>query len=135
MGSEPLAVQPTRARRGFLVSLVFLLCPLGVLSAPTTALQEATAFKSMSLEELFDLEVTTGRRREPLREVASAAQVVTRRDIARSAVASLPEALRLAPNLHVAQVNSHDRAITARGFNGAPLSNNSLVSWPVDACS
>ncbi|HUJ72383.1 MAG TPA: TonB-dependent receptor plug domain-containing protein, partial [Verrucomicrobiae bacterium] len=53
--------------------------------------------------------------------------VITSEDIQRSGAMSLPEALRLAPNLQVAQVNSHDWAITARGFNGAPLSNNSLA--------
>jgi iron complex outermembrane receptor protein len=38
----------------------------------------------------------------------------------------LPEALRLAPNLEVAQVNSHDWAISARGFNNT-LANKLLV--------
>ncbi|HXC25641.1 MAG TPA: TonB-dependent receptor plug domain-containing protein, partial [Gemmatimonadaceae bacterium] len=58
---------------------------------------------------------------------ASAIQVITGEEIRRSGATTLPEALRLASNLFVAQSNAHDWAITARGFNGAPLSNNTLA--------
>src|SRR5207245_1353498 len=47
-------------------------------------------------------------------------------DIARSGATSIPEALRLAPNLDVAQMNSHDWAVSARGFNNM-LANKLLV--------
>ena len=84
--------------------------------------------KQLRLEELMELEVTSvSRYPERLSETASAIQVLTNDDIHRSAANSLPEALRLASNLQVAQVNAHDWAITARGFNGAPLANNSLA--------
>src|SRR6202035_3930596 len=46
--------------------------------------------------------------------------------IRRSGATSIPEALRLADNLEVAQKNSHDWAISARGFNTA-LGNKLLV--------
>ena len=76
----------------------------------------------------MNLEVTSvSKAPEKLTEVASAIQVITNEDIDRSAVARLPEALRLAPNLQVAQVNAHDWAITARGFNGAPIGTNTLA--------
>lgn len=84
--------------------------------------------KSLSLAELMDVQVTSvSKRPEQLSEVASAIQVITAEDIRRSGATSLPEALRLATNLQVAQSNAHGWAITARGFNGAPLSNNSLA--------
>lgn len=84
--------------------------------------------KSLSLEELMELEVTSvSRHPERMFGAASAVQILTNEMIARSGASRLPEALRLAPNLQVAQVNSHDWAITARGFNGAPLANNSLA--------
>ena len=38
-------------------------------------------------------------------------------DIRRSGATSLPEALRLAPNLHVARADANQYAISARGFN------------------
>jgi len=45
--------------------------------------------------------------------------VITAEDIRRSGVTNLPEALRLAPNLQVAQVNADGYASSARGFNGS----------------
>ncbi|MBA3697154.1 MAG: TonB-dependent receptor, partial [Methylotenera sp.] len=43
--------------------------------------------------------------------------VITNKDIQRSGASSLPEALRLAPNLQVAQDGARNYAISARGFN------------------
>ena len=86
-----------------------------------------SALKKLSLEELMNIEVTSVTRRpEKLSETASAIQVITQEDIHRSGVSSLPEALRLAANLEVGQVNSHDWAISARGFNNT-LANKLLV--------
>ena len=86
-----------------------------------------SSLKKLSLEELGDLEVTSvSRRPEKLSETASAIQVVTRDEIRRSGASSIPEALRLAGNLDVAQKNSHDWGISARGFN-TELANKLLV--------
>src|SRR5207247_6433984 len=52
-----------------------------------------------------------------LSETASAIQVITGEDIRRSGATSLPQALRLASNLSVAQVDSRQWAISARGFS------------------
>jgi iron complex outermembrane receptor protein len=69
---------------------------------------------------------SVARRPEKLIEAASAIQVITQDDIRRSGATSIPEALRLADNLQVAQKNSHDWAISARGFN-TNLGNKLLV--------
>jgi iron complex outermembrane recepter protein len=83
--------------------------------------------KALSVEELMNVVVTSvSRRAEPLSHAASAIQVVTQDDIRRSGATSLPEALRLASNLQVAQVDSREWAISARGFNGA-TANKLLV--------
>ncbi len=75
----------------------------------------------------MDVEVTSvSRHPEKLLQSASAIQVITREDIRRSGATSIPEALRLADNLEVAQKNAHDWAISARGFNTA-LANKLLV--------
>jgi iron complex outermembrane receptor protein len=88
----------------------------------------ATALKKLSLSELMDVEVTSvSRAPTPLSETAAAVQVITRDDIRRSGATTLPEALRLASNLQVAQVNAHDWAVTARGFNGASVNTGSLA--------
>ena len=83
--------------------------------------------KNLSVEDLMNIEVTSvARHPEKLRNAASAIQVITQEDIRRSGATSIPEALRLADNLQVAQKNSHDWAISARGFN-TDLANKLLV--------
>jgi iron complex outermembrane receptor protein len=81
----------------------------------------------MSLEELMDQEVTSvAKEPEPLGQAPAAIQIITHDEIRRSGASSLPEALRLADNLEVAQDNAHDWNISARGFNTG-LSNKLLV--------
>src|SRR5205823_6377116 len=83
--------------------------------------------KHLSVEELMDIEVTSvSRRPEKVSETASAIQVITQEDIRRSGATSIPEALRLASNLEVAQVDSHQWAISARGFSNT-TANKMLV--------
>jgi iron complex outermembrane receptor protein len=73
---------------------------------------------SLSLEELMNVEVTSvSKRPEKLFEAAAAIYVITREDIHRSGVTSIPEALRMAPGLEVGRVDAHNWAITSRGFN------------------
>ena len=87
-------------------------------AAETNEITTPEELKKLSLEALMNQDVTVvARRPEKLSETPSAVQVITGEDIHRSGALSLPEALRLAPNLEVAQVNSHDWAISARGFN------------------
>ena len=82
----------------------------------------------LSLEELAMVEVTSvSRRPEALADAAAAIFVISADDIRRSGATSLPEALRLAPNLSVQRVNAVDYAISARGFNGYETSNKLLV--------
>lgn len=89
--------------------------------------REPDELKRLSVEELLDVEVTSvSRRPERLSQAASAIQVISRDEIRRSGATSLPEALRLASNLQVAQVNSSQWAISARGFNNV-LANKLLV--------
>lgn len=81
----------------------------------------------LSLEELANLEITSvSRRAERLSDAPASVFVITGEDIRRSGVTSLPEALRLAPNLQVARVDSRQYAISARGFNNT-IANKLLV--------
>lgn len=83
-------------------------------SAPLS-LQDLARF---SIEELSEIEVSSvSRRPESLRQAAAAIYVISREDIRRSGASSLPEVLRLAPNLQVARLDASRYAITARGFN------------------
>jgi iron complex outermembrane receptor protein len=95
--------------------------------AQETTTQSPSELKRLSVEALMDVEVTSvSRRPEKLSETASAIQVITQEDIRRSGATSLPEALRLASNLEVAQVDSRQWAISARGFNNT-TANKMLV--------
>src|SRR5438094_8415715 len=87
----------------------------------------ADSLKKLSIERLMNVEVTSvSKRPERLAQVASAIQVITQDEIRRAGAASLPEALRLATNLQVAQVDSRQWAISARGFNST-TANKLLV--------
>src|SRR6266700_6166051 len=87
----------------------------------------AEALKKLSIEQLMNLQVTSvSKRPERLSQTASAIQVITQDDIRRSGAASLAEALRLAANLQVAQIDSRQWAISSRGFNGT-TANKLLV--------
>jgi iron complex outermembrane receptor protein len=108
-----------------LVTLVVAAAARGALAQSTDS--TTSNLKNLSLDQLMDVEVTSvSRHPEKLLQTASAIQVITREDIRRSGATSIPEALRLADNLEVAQKNSHDWAISARGFNTA-LANKLLV--------
>ena len=93
----------------------------------TDTIPPPSVLKQLSVEELMDIEVTSvSRKAEKLSETASAIQVITRDEIRRSGASNIPEALRLAPNLQVAEVGAHQWAITARGFNST-TANKLLV--------
>jgi iron complex outermembrane receptor protein len=80
-----------------------------------------------SLEQLTDVIVSSVSRQDTrLAEAPASIYLITGADIRRAGATSLPEALRLAPNLQVAQADSRNWAITARGF-GSTLSNKLLV--------
>jgi hypothetical protein len=112
------------------ISLACFTCCIAAFPAfvsAQTSLPAASELKKLSFEELMNIEVTSvSKAPEKLTEVASAVQVLTRDDIYRSTANTLPEALRLASNLQVAKPNSHDWAISSRGFNATPLRNNTL---------
>ena len=103
--------------------------PSSLLRAIGTSAQSfaAASLADLSLEQLSNIEVTSvSGRAESLQDAASSIYVITGEDIRRSAATSLPEALRLAPNLQVARLNAAQYAISARGFNNA-IGNKLLV--------
>ncbi|HRF44877.1 MAG TPA: TonB-dependent receptor [Candidatus Competibacteraceae bacterium] len=80
-----------------------------------------------SIEELMQIKVVSATKvEEALQDIASAVFVITADDIRRSGVTNVMEALRLAPGVEVARVDSSRWAITIRGFNGR-FANKLLV--------
>ncbi len=85
-------------------------------SAPATV----EDLRALSIEQLADIQVTSvARRPQRLADAPAAIYVIDHDDIVRSGALTLPEILRLAPNLQVAQTGAGQYVITARGFNGA----------------
>ena len=101
---------------------------LGSLPARADANSSSVArLRGLSIAQLMNIKVTSvARRPQKLLRTAAAVQVITNEQIQRSGATSIPEALRLADNLEVAQKNSHDWGISARGFN-TDLANKLLV--------
>ena len=96
-------------------------------ASPAAFPESLAAYKKMSLVELMNLDVTSvSKEPEPYGQAPAAIEVITQDQIRRSGASSIPEALRLADNLAVAQKNSHDWGISARGFN-TDLANKLLV--------
>lgn len=75
-------------------------------------------FTQLSLEELATINVTTvSKKAEKLSEVPAAVTVITQDEIRRSGAETLADALRLAPGVQVARVDSGQWAVSVRGFN------------------
>ncbi|MGD9964959.1 MAG: TonB-dependent receptor plug domain-containing protein [Hyphomonadaceae bacterium] len=102
------------------------------LPSPATAqdqLADASAeLSGLSLEQLGELQVTSvSRRAQPVGEAPAAIYVITSDDMVRAGIRSIPAALRLAPNLQVARIDTASFAISARGFNHSTGTANKLL--------
>ncbi len=85
------------------------------------------AIEDLSIKDLMQVEVSSvSRKSQTLFDTAAAAFIITQEDIRRSGATSIPEALRMAPGLEVAQLDAWHWAISSRGFNFR-LANKLLV--------
>lgn len=110
-------------RAGLLLAAVA--CAMPAVGQTLTAAGPGLA--ELSLEQLSELPVTSvSGRPESLRSAPASVFVISGEDIRRSGATSLPEALRLAPNLQVSRMSAGQYAISARGFNNA-IANKLLV--------
>src|SRR5262245_44782355 len=101
-----------------------LLC---LVAAPAFALDASPVerLSRLSLEDLGKVEVTSvSRAAQPLSSAAASIFLITRDDIRRSSARTLPEVLRLAPNLQVIRLTSTTYEIAARGFGGNQAAQN-----------
>jgi iron complex outermembrane receptor protein len=89
------------------------------------ARDQITQLSGMSLEELANVDVTSvSKAAQSLATAPASIYVITGEEIVRSGVPSIPEALRLAPNLQVTQISSQEYQISARGLGGHLESQN-----------
>ena len=101
-----------------LLTLSMIVAPAATAVQDYSQHQRLDALKSLSIEELASLDVTTaGRRLQSIADVAAAVSVITGEDLRRSAATTLVESLRLADGLHVARFDGRTWGVSARGFN------------------
>jgi iron complex outermembrane receptor protein len=94
--------------------------PLLIYSLSSQA-QGLDDLKNLSLEDFSNLDVVVtslSRKPQKLMDAAAAVYVISNEDIQRSGATNIPEALRLAPGVEVAQINASTWSITSRGFPG-----------------
>jgi len=128
MSARAIRTIPSKCLR--LAWLFVLLMPVARGDDPQQATPDQTgpaALKNLSLEELSQIEVTSPSK-EPTPAFRSpvAIYVITGDDIRRSGVTTIPDALRLAPGVEVAQIDGSKWSIGIRGF-GTRLSRSVLV--------
>ena len=97
-----------------------------VSGAPEQPSPQVQNLKTLSLEELLQIDVTTVSRETERRVDAPAAvSVITGEDIRRYGVDTLADALRLADSVSVARFNGGSWAVATRGFSAT--TNNKLL--------
>lgn len=98
--------------------LLILLFGLVVGPAAAVAQTPPPDLSEVSIEDLMRIEITSAARKEQRAgDVAAAVFVITRDDIRRSGMTNIPDLLRLAPGVQVAQINANKWAVSVRGFN------------------
>ncbi len=119
----------TRVRR------LVLVAALAVLIRPLPGLAQGTGanLNQMSIEDLMSIEITSASRKEQrAKDIAAAVFVITHDEIRRSGMTTIPELLRLAPGVNVAQFNASNWAVSVRGSTAStPTSCSS--SWTAGA--
>ncbi|MGH9537304.1 MAG: TonB-dependent receptor plug domain-containing protein [Terriglobales bacterium] len=117
----------THAARASVLFCASLSLSLNSLAETTQPPQSGNPVKQLSLEQLGSIEVTTASKEpEEVWKTPAAVYVITHDDIERSGATSIPEALRLAPGIEVARIDSNKWSIGIRGF-GSRLSRSVLV--------
>jgi iron complex outermembrane receptor protein len=112
-------------------AIIILLVLEGLVNTSFAAAQQDQAngepLKQLSLADLGNVEVTTASKEpEEVWKTPAAVFVITQDAIRRSGATSIPEVLRLAPGVEVAQVDSDHWSVGIRGF-GAVLASKLLV--------
>ena len=94
--------------------------------------EEQPDLSNLSIEQLAQIKVTSvSKQAQPLSDAPASLYVIDHDQIVRSGAVTIPEILRLAPNLQVYQTSPAHWVVTARGLDGNPsaqsFSNKLLV--------
>ena len=105
---------------GRVIGVLYIVLQAAAASAADTVTKPGSTadLSGLTIDELANIEISSvSKRAEPLSSAPAAIYVITREEIRRYGATSIPEILRLAPNLQVARVDASQYAISARGFN------------------
>ena len=109
--TRPGRRSPDRLPSRILVAL------LAMVAVQARAAAEPDLF-DLPIADLVELKVTSASKRlQSIYDAPAAIYVISRDDIERSGLTTLPEILRLAPGLEVARISGTTWAVSARGFN------------------
>lgn len=87
--------------------------------------QSLEDLRNLSIEQLGQVQVTSvAKQAQALSDAPAAIYVITHDQIVRSGAKTIPEVLRLAPNLQVYRTSASQYVITARGFDGSQAFQN-----------
>ncbi|MGN6500835.1 MAG: TonB-dependent receptor plug domain-containing protein [Tsuneonella sp.] len=112
------AVEAVSGRAGALLVLA------AAAGSPAHA-QSVDQLRDMSIDDLAQVNVSSvSKSDQPLSEAPAAIYVISHEDIIRSGAATIPEMLRLAPNLQVYETGPGQWVVTARGLNGSLQAQN-----------
>lgn len=89
-----------------------------LLSIASCSIAQPLDLRALDLEDLMNVHVTSvAKKEQTLSRTGAAVYVITKEDIRRSGMTTIPELLRMAPGVSVARIDSHTWAISIRGFN------------------
>jgi iron complex outermembrane receptor protein len=127
---------PSPPRPRALVLLLAAALATCIVTEVQAADPQAADFADLSIEELANIQVTSvSKKPERLQDAPASVFVITADDIRRAGSRSIPDALRLAPNLHIGQISSHTYSISARGLNGSGNSGPNKLLVMIDGRS
>lgn len=88
------------------------------MALPAWSQQKPVDLSGLSIEDLMNIEVTSvSKKEQTLSRTGAAVFVITQEDIHRSGAINIPDVLRMAPGVDVAQIDANHWAISIRGFN------------------
>ena len=83
-----------------------------------SAAQTSSDLTAVSLEDLMNIRVTSvSKKEQKLAKAGAPVYVITQEDIHQSGATNIPDLLRMAPGVTVAQIDVNSWAISVRGFN------------------
>jgi iron complex outermembrane recepter protein len=104
-----------------ILAATFCIPGIGGAESSSQRFYSTDELRRLSLDDLAKLDVivtTASKKAENIFDAPTAVFVIAQEAIRRSGVATIPEALRLAPGVQVARIGANSWAISSRGFNG-----------------